>query len=115
MKTLRFWTHNKDGWVRLSLKPGQRLTHVTGGRTDEGWSRRVNTWEHAGEGVKLSYLDEGRDCDGYVSQAGELFCKAEKLMSDVFVRDDGRAIHRPEWEELSEPMCRDEYAEASNY
>lgn len=114
MKTLRFWAYNQ-GWVRLTLKPGQKMTHVTGGRTDEGWSRTVETWEHTGDGVRRTYLDEGQDCDGYTSQEGVLFCRASEIGADVLVEDDGNVIPRPNWQEEGPVVCRDAFAEAANY
>ena len=51
-RNARFWVYSgnaEGGWVKLTLKPGQTLTHASGGPCDEGYSYREDSWHHAGD------------------------------------------------------------------
>ena len=78
----RFWAWSsgpEGGWVKLCLQPGQRLMHVGGGPTEEGYHYFCETWEHVHEGVLNRYVSAARDCDGRFDHGGERFCFLEEL------------------------------------
>ena len=63
-KTARFWEWLNGGWVKISLRPGQKLTHFAYEDTDEGWSAASRTWENMNGYVEREYHCDSRDCDG---------------------------------------------------
>jgi hypothetical protein len=89
-RNARFWVY-VNGWVRLTLRPGQHLAHVRGGPTDEGWRREVNEWTHDGEGVQWESFTEGRDCDGRHEAWWESYCPLDDLHSRSNESDDNDA------------------------
>jgi hypothetical protein len=109
---LVFW-HN-DGWVKLTLKPGQRVELKSGGPTDEGYSYTYEVYEYIGDKIFYEYVNEACDCDGPLSRFGQYEC--DIIQSKDEERDEfGNLLrHRPQWNRLS---CRqrDAYAEAMNY
>jgi hypothetical protein len=101
----RFWELVHTGWVKLTLKPGQRMEHVTGGYHDEGWSREVDQWEYIPDGewadvptfkyarqdgipgpviVRHEYHD-GTDCDGRHSSMVTSFAALDALRAEPCV------------------------------
>lgn len=75
MKNARFWIMNPancDSLVKLTLKPGQRLAHGFGGPHEEGWSSHFETWtyDEYSQGIQRQYVDDGRDCDGRLTEGG---------------------------------------------
>jgi hypothetical protein len=47
----RFWTWWNGGWVKLTLRPGQRLVLHAFRRTDEGYSEQHEEYKHEGSAV----------------------------------------------------------------
>lgn len=61
----RLWVWTATGELaRITLRPGQRLTHIVGGPTDEGWRVNGVTWSHDGARVSVISWHDGCDCDG---------------------------------------------------
>lgn len=110
-RTLRFWVWGPEGWVRLSLKPGQRLDRVLGGPTDEGHGWEAEWWEHRGDHVACGWHRWGRDCDGGYETGGEMVCTVANLAATE--SPDG-TVRIPHWATVDE-YRRDEYAEAAGY
>jgi hypothetical protein len=109
-RNARFWSWQDGGWVKLTLRPGESLSHHTYRVTDEGYSARSSTWTHTGGCVELACEDSGRDCDGTVESWREMACP----LADLGARfgHDGTPI--PEWQETSARQ-RDHSAEAMGY
>lgn len=127
MKNARFWTWHNDGWVKLTLRPGQSLTHHVGGRTDEGWFSEATTWMHAVSEIVRENDSSGCDCDGPLYRHWRDRCCLDELavvshvkQSDDFERypdgwmPDYAAPLTPAWESVSSSQ-RDVYAEAVGY
>lgn len=113
----RFWEYVNDGWVKITLKPGQSLTHVRAGRHDEGWYRDELSFEHNDIGVVSVYVSDGTDCDGRITHATKTFCLLSKLKAkpaEPDKKDFPIPVPRPQWEQLSSRQ-RDYSAEAMNY
>jgi hypothetical protein len=107
VKTARFWVWVNDGWVKLSIPPGQCLTWSEAHPTDEGWSGQSQCWTNTGEEVILEWTDEGRDCDGFISHEGTSTCPIEQLRArDMYSPEtwggdpptENKGIFAPEWE-----------------
>jgi hypothetical protein len=113
MKTARFWIFYNDGFIRLSLKPGQTLSFGKRYGTDEGWHSESESFEHCGEYVALHWGSDGVDCDGRLSRGGELHCPLNQLAAR-YVEDGPRGYDLPEWEKVEESQ-RDYSAEAAGY
>lgn len=97
----RFWTFENNSWVKLTLEPGQSLTWGKSARDEEGFSAEGNTWSHDGDRVLLQWSRSGRDCDGYVSEAGELQCSIAELASvPVLIGDGAEVVDRPDWQKV---------------
>ena len=110
----RFWVWWNDGWVKLTGKPGQRLTFSKGGPTDEGWSREGETYYFDNDpvtpGVVCQSGSDGRDCDGRFSTYAEYFCSFQDLSAREL--EDGRRV--PIWQK-TEASRRDYTAESMGY
>lgn len=118
----RFWhwsTGHTDGWVKITLKPGQSLSWHESHRTDEGYSFQAYTWTHDGDSVTRKWLDGGRDCDGPIQRTGTDSCPLNKLAECQPVYEpemhDDKAICRPDWQEAEPTQINDLYAQLSNY
>ena len=110
IKTARFWVYH-NGAVRIKLAAGQSITHYSGGPTDEGWHREVNTYSYDGRDIVHEWISDGVDCDGRLTQGGESYCHVHGLSSG-YRDEDG--ITYPDWQ-LSAERQRDYSAEAMNY
>lgn len=128
----RFWHWHTAGWVKLTLRKGQTLTHSQGGPTDEGYSRETTTWSFDGEYVYCELSSDARDCDGPHSTSCRSCCLPRDLkVRDMHADEQARAIlwgddptqpqfnenvgvFAPEWLKLE--SCQfDAFAESMNY
>lgn len=102
-KNARFWEWVNDGWVKITLKPDQKLQHGTFSYTDEGWSSTLTEWYHDLDTVERSDFSDGVDCDGRISRSNESSCPIEYLKARDMSQVDGMekenaSIFAPEWE-----------------
>lgn len=121
---IRFWVHANEGLCKLTLKPGQTLSHRQGGPTDEGWSWCGQTWEYdEHEGlVKHSITTEAQDCDGRHGDYRDFECRIEHLaVYQATLWDDllGQpvevpGVRLPKWEKAGASQY-DQYAEMAGY
>ena len=109
--TARFWVRWLDGWVRLTLAPGEERQARWSCDTDEGWKRGTVAWYHAGDHVSQQAESESMDCDGRMSGWAESTCPIEELSARV--SRDG-AIPLPKWS-MGEWGQQDHAAEAAGY
>ena len=79
----RFWEYINGSFVKLTLKPGQRLHHRHSEPTDEGWSAESKEWEYDEDWSTVNFVSvsEGQDCDGYLSRITEGRCWVVDLNS----------------------------------
>jgi hypothetical protein len=111
-RNARFWIWHADGWVKLTLKPGQTLRTWTGGDHDEGWSTESHTFSHEGDHVRDEWYHDGTDCDGRLSRGGVAMCALPRLAARC---DRYTQPHRvPEWVDAGR-WQRDLAAEAMGY
>jgi len=115
---VRFWQWHNDGWVKLTLRPGQELSHTVSGGTEEGYRSEWTTWSYDGD-QGVVYLIESsreRDCDGLYDSHAEYACNVTdvaKWESAVF--DPNEETHKtPVWQRF-ECGQRDYTAESMNY
>ena len=120
MKNARFWQWVNCGWVKLTLRPDQQLSHSVFQRTDEGWERDTETWLLEDGVVVNSWLFEARDCDGRLDKHGERSAAIADLRAvDMFAETDGElpensGIWVPLWMK-GDCGQRDYAAEAAGY
>lgn len=113
MKNARFWTWVNDGFVKITLTPGQSLTHESGGPTEEGWWYSSTTWEtHDDEHIRRKWSSEARDCDGRMDRYGDDICHVNELMFHDAYSDP--TIQLPNWVE-ERAYQRDHTAESMGY
>ena len=110
----RFWVFVNDSWARVTLKPGQTLSHHQGNPTDEGWSSESTTYHYAASDscVYRQTVTDGRDCDGrlthwYADQANVDYLEVVPAYGEP-------SIMRPDWSENKSGQ-RDYQAEAAGY
>lgn len=110
----RFWVYVNGGPVKLTLRPGQSLEHVTGGPTEEGWQSSATRWTHDAECgvVAREWAEDGRDCDGRSGSSGEDYAPYAALLTGYHDEADG--VTYPVWTETEE-RCYDLTAEAAGY
>ena len=111
-RNARFWAWWNDGWVKITLKPGQQLSACGGGRSEEGWSQYGESWLHAGDRVERSWFTDGRDCDGRLQHYGDDYA----LLEDLAPANAGEfeEMLAPRWQD-SHTSQRDEFAELAGY
>lgn len=109
----RFWHYVNGDYVRITLRPGEQLSHGSFRDTDEGWRSEGLTWEHIGDGVQFAWTTSERDCDGRMDRDGVSFCP----LSELSARDSsewGGPGGMPQWETVGQGQ-RDYAAEAAGY
>lgn len=135
MKNARFWIWHNDGWVKLTLTPGESARFGTGGSHEEGYHCEDWCYEYDAEGqsVVCHSVAWGRDCDGPYRRFAKSYCPLTELKSRSMFEECGRlfwcpfyemdlvmpsssdyGIYCPEWRKESS-FQRDYYAEAMGY
>ena len=109
-KNARFWFCANE-WTKITLRKGQTLTYVTGGATDEGYSVAEWKFYFDGQFVTIETSYDARDCDGRVSQFGEIECPVDMLKADF---NDYAQLPVPDWHTAG-TSYRDYSAEAAGY
>ena len=100
---VRFWVYWKDGWVRLTLAPGQTLSCFEGGPDEEGWwsNEQEYSYDDAIDGVYRTQTVDGSDCDGRLTNTDEFYCGTDNLGADARLVGVPREIIRvPIWERI---------------
>ncbi len=115
-RNARFWIWWADGWVKLTLRPGQSLSFGYRGPSDEGWHSHGETYSHEGDRVTSNITTDGRDCDGRFQTFDDFVCQLDQLAArEVWNMQDDRLERRaPAWIAL-ESYQRDHSAEAMGY
>lgn len=118
MANARFWTFHNDGWIKITLRPLQRLSHHEGGPTDEGYSYTTTTWTHAGPFLLVEWSNVSKDCDGHMDSGGEAQCPLADLKAAECpcydLDEKGLPIRCPLYADV-ETNQRDYAAEAAGY
>ena len=121
-RNARFWIVVNGSPAKLTLRPGQTIQWSTGGPTEEGWSSESRAWTYdfddRGEYVTESFFDDGRDCDGRLSQGGEIECPVERLARGRAADADLAPIvgRWPDWKaSKTQYAVFDEFAVAAGY
>jgi hypothetical protein len=114
MANARFWIY-RNCPTKLTLRPGQVLTHSTFTAADEGWRSEGHVWEYDGEVVSKEHFTDGTDCDGRLQEYDSASCPVGRLKDgpQLFEQDLG-VIAYPCWE-YDESGQRDFSAEAMGY
>ena len=117
----RFWHWTNDGWVKITLKPDQELTHSRGGRHEEGWQHRDTTFYYDGLVVERHEFSDGVDCDGRLSSESISTCRKWGLHalpcyigSKAGVDRYSEDMLRPDWQH-GKSSQRDYEAEKAGY
>lgn len=116
----RFWIWSAvGGWVKLTLRPGETLSHFSGGATEEGFSHTAETWTHEGDHVRHEWENNARDCDGRFDSGGASCCslddlRARDMGAEVPDYPENAGIVAPEWTDAGRYQ-RDHAAEAAGY
>ena len=111
-KTARFWIWENGDWVKLSIRPGQTLSHAKYHRHDEGWSDVYASWENLGGVVERSVEIHNQDCDGRHGESYTDTCLIEELTARD-TKIEGTPL-LPRWQEMSAENY-DQYAELAGY
>ncbi len=109
-RNIRFNVHMNGGVVKMTLKPGESLTHHSYEPNDEGYNAASETWSFKDGYLCLDVFTHGRDCDGRVSSTTELRCPADRVNAGR----NGYGDPTPEWDRTSS-RHRDYSAEAAGY
>ena len=115
----RFWVWECDGWVKLTVKPGETLKHYSGGPCEEGFHYEMTAWEYDkdfGEDapqIVRHFTSESRDCDGPLEHHSVSACPIGRLREERWAPADDEIL-TPDWQKV-ESWQRDHYAEAMGY
>ncbi|HEY9665071.1 MAG TPA: hypothetical protein V6C65_42060 [Allocoleopsis sp.] len=79
-KNARFWYFNRStfGWVKLTLKPEQKLYFSERFRTEEGFSCVYELYVNTDNRLLRAYSTDSRDCDGRHCSYEYLACALEE-------------------------------------
>jgi hypothetical protein len=116
----RFWTRINGDVVKITIKPGQEMSHFQGNWTEEGFIRRSHAWEFDGQSVVASFHIYEKDCDGPFENFGEHECFLNSLRvnhadePEYQQFHEGELIKFPQWA-LNSASQRDHYAESMGY
>jgi hypothetical protein len=116
--TARFWImhpHNVDGFVRLTLRPGQSVAFHRGKPDSEGFTASAERYRYdiSERVIRRECASWGSDCDGRYKSFSDDVCPLDQLAT-VPVEWNGETINRPNWQQESASQ-RDYTAEAMNY
>lgn len=118
MKNARFWDFVNGGWCKVTLRPGQSMSWVRFGWTEEGSKCEAIEWEHDGEHVISRLTRDETDCDGRFSTRIDLACPVESLRSvelnEWQAAELPLGVLLPDWRKLSATQ-RDYSAEHAGY
>ena len=112
LRNVRFWEFINCGWVRITLRPGQKLAWHRSSNDDEGYSHCSESWEHEGTRVIHQWGEDCSDCDGRMTTGGESTCSMDRLATVPGY--NAPEILRPDWKKVSSDQ-RDYAAEAAGY
>lgn len=112
LQNLRFWEFMNGGWVRITLRPGQRLTWRKSSYDEEGYSHFSESWEHEGDRIVNQWGEDCSDCDGRLTRGGEMACSAESVAAIPAYGEP--TLLRPDWKKITSGQ-RDYAAEAAGY
>lgn len=114
MRNARFWEFHNGAPVKLTIRPGQTLSHYQGGPTDEGWSSEATTWEldKAGKLLRRESTTDGADCDGRLSSGYDAIALADP--AEFMPLYYSPELSRPDWRDAG-GWQRDHTAEAAGY
>jgi len=110
-RNARFWIFHIEGYVKITLAPGDFLHHSRGWNHDEGWTVEFFTLAYDGAVVEMSGGTDGTDCDGRMETAHAYECKLALLKVHEV---EGTEIKFPQWDHVSASQ-RDHTAEAAGY
>ena len=102
----RFREWINEGWVTITLSPGEELNWGRGGQTDEGWESTRYSWLLEGGNIHRTIVYDGADCDGRLTRFNECMARVEDISTD--------GKRRVEWASF-ESSQRDYAAEAAGY
>jgi hypothetical protein len=123
----RFWAYVNGGPVKLTLRPGQRISCSHGAPTDEGWHRDSYSWEYPSDerAVYRNWCQDGADCDGRLTRSGVDRCDLSALQAGDYpyvaptepqdVHDAWADVVWPAWDVYRDCGVYDEYAQRAGY
>lgn len=114
-KNLRFWVYVNGDFAKLTLQPGQSLSHWEGGPTDEGWISETTQWVHEGDHVSRDYYCRQSDCDGRHDGGNVCVCSADDLFANEPFDCDDAAVMLPSWAKQENHPVYDQYAQMMGY
>ncbi|MEQ8849243.1 hypothetical protein [Botrimarina sp.] len=118
MRNARFWTIHNGAPVKLTLRPGQQLTHASGGACEEGYACEFTLWVHDADHACVTRCCEswGTDCDGGWDRSDDSIAALDAL--DALEPCGGfpelRGLRFPRWQRL-DGWQRDHAAELAGY
>lgn len=71
MGTIKFWFFWNDTFSKLKIKDGETITLYQYSRCCEGWSSYLVTFKREGNTLYRETTNDGRDCDGRLTQGWE--------------------------------------------
>lgn len=114
----RFWIWENDGWIKLTLAPGQALKWRKYTHDEEGYSLIFVRWIHEGNHIRRESGMRGSDCDGAIARGGADHCHLSRLQAVppyMPGRDEWKPEGRPDWQEVEESWQSDPQAELAGY
>lgn len=109
----RFWTIIHNSPVKLTLRPGQSVTHIEQGATDEGYRYSGCTWSLGDGIVQCAWGSRETDCDGRHENSGETYAPIYALRRGSEDSVSPGVVY-PAWER-GEHWQRDHAAESAGY
>ena len=103
---VKIWVYHNDDYVKLTIKPNQRLSWGVASLTDEGWSSEEYVISSDKNGIiTRTWVYDGQDCDGRYTRSGEDY---------LVCLDELNGITRALWCEIDSSVY-DQYAQMAGY
>jgi len=111
-----FGNYDDSNIVKITLKPGERLSFSSGGNHEEGYSSEHYSWHYDSDDfVYMTVSGCGRDCDGYTSYSTTFrshVMQLRKVNRKIF--PSGKYYLSPDWKQV-ESERYDQEAERAGY
>lgn len=120
-RNARFWDWVNNGWVKITLKPGQSLSHHRHSKDEEGYSYEHTEWNYFVDGedeITRNWISGGRDCDGEIrNTGGEVAVRGADGFALVSVAEIhmGQPMARLDWKTAVPTRVYDQYAQQMGY
>lgn len=109
----KFFIFENDGFIKIKMRPKQRLSWDKYWPTEEGYGYRLLSYYFDEEFVEEENDSGGCDCDGKINHNNKHFCHLKSRMSGL--TENGERVLVPDWKKKGHTRVYDKYAQMMGY